>query len=162
LNQTYAEPWRRLVAQLIDGILFTLVFGLISGLVFGRSVNSQFSDTVLFSWDVHQWFEQFLFFLVCVVMWVRWQATPGKLILGCYVVDADTGQAVTWLQAGVRYLAYFVSLLPLGLGFLWILWDKRKQGFHDKLARTVVVNQPIRNEEDESQKSLRQLLKEMQ
>ncbi len=39
----------------------------------------------------------------------------------------------------VRYLAYFVSLVPLGLGYLWVALDKRKQGWHDKIAGTVVI-----------------------
>jgi len=42
-------------------------------------------------------------------------------------------------QAIGRYLAYFVSALVLGLGFIWIAFDTRKQGWHDKLAGTVVV-----------------------
>ncbi|RYY81863.1 MAG: RDD family protein, partial [Comamonadaceae bacterium] len=36
-------------------------------------------------------------------------------------------------------LAYFVSAIPLCIGFLWVAWDPRKQGWHDKLAGTVVV-----------------------
>ena len=38
-----------------------------------------------------------------------------------------------------RYLAYFLSTLPFGLGLLWVAWDPKKQGWHDKLAGTVVV-----------------------
>jgi uncharacterized RDD family membrane protein YckC len=38
-----------------------------------------------------------------------------------------------------RYFAYFVSTIPFCLGFLWVAFDKRKQGWHDKLAHTVVV-----------------------
>ncbi len=38
-----------------------------------------------------------------------------------------------------RYLGYFASTIPLCLGFLWIAFDKRKQGWHDKLAGTVVI-----------------------
>jgi len=39
----------------------------------------------------------------------------------------------------VRYIGYFVSVIPFGLGFIWIAFDSKKQGFHDKLAGTVVV-----------------------
>ena len=39
----------------------------------------------------------------------------------------------------VRYFAYIVSFMPLYLGFIWIYFDKRKQGFHDKIAGTVVI-----------------------
>jgi uncharacterized RDD family membrane protein YckC len=55
------------------------------------------------------------------------------------VVDARTGQAITTGKAIGRYLGYYVSALPLLLGFIWVGIDKRKQGFHDKLAGTVVI-----------------------
>ncbi len=87
--------------------------------------------------------------------------TPGKLLLGCHVVDAETQQPLTLVQALVRYLGYFVSLIPLGLGFFWILWDKRRQGFHDKLAKTIVVLDVRHQGADESQKTLEQLIKEV-
>lgn len=93
--------------------------------------------------------------IIIVFCWVFLRGTPGKLLMGLNVVDARSGQAVGVLQAILRYLGYFVSALPLGLGFLWILWDKRKQGFHDKIAKTLVVR------EDESRKSLAELQKEL-
>jgi len=74
-----------------------------------------------------------------VIFWLKFLGTPGKLLLGCQVVDARSGGPLRTGQALLRYLAYFVSALPLGLGFLWIAFDKRKQGFHDKIAKTVVV-----------------------
>lgn len=43
-----------------------------------------------------------------------------------------------------RYLAYYVSLIPFGLGFIWVAFDGRKQGWHDKLAGTVVVRKKNR------------------
>jgi uncharacterized RDD family membrane protein YckC len=56
----------------------------------------------------------------------------------------------------LRYIGYFLSALPLYLGFLWALWDRRHQGFHDKLAGTTVV----RVEDDDSQKELATLMRE--
>jgi uncharacterized RDD family membrane protein YckC len=41
-----------------------------------------------------------------------------------------------------RFFAYFVSIFPACLGFLWIAFDRRKQGWHDKIAGTVVVRAP--------------------
>ena len=55
------------------------------------------------------------------------------------IVDARTGKAPSKGQLIGRYFAYYLSLLPLGLGFLWIAWDQRKQGWHDKIAGTVVI-----------------------
>ncbi len=77
--------------------------------------------------------------IVIVWFWRRKKATPGKLAIGARVVDAATGQAITTRQGIVRCLGYFVAALPLFLGFLWVAFDPRKQGWHDKLAGTVVV-----------------------
>ncbi|HDP0318999.1 TPA: RDD family protein [Salmonella enterica subsp. enterica serovar Concord] len=76
---------------------------------------------------------------VTVVLWRWFQATPGKMALRLRVVDAQSGQAASMGQYVIRYVGYVLSTLPVGLGFLWIAFDNRKQGWHDKLARTVVV-----------------------
>jgi uncharacterized RDD family membrane protein YckC len=55
------------------------------------------------------------------------------------VVDAVTGKAPTIGQCIGRYLGYIVSTVPLGLGLIWVAFDARKQGWHDKLAGTVVI-----------------------
>lgn len=74
-----------------------------------------------------------------IAFWVLKQATPGKMAIGAKVVDAKTGGAISAGQAVGRYLGYFVSSLPLGLGLLWVALDSRKQGWHDMLAGTLVV-----------------------
>jgi len=86
-----------------------------------------------------------------IVMWWYLQGTPGKLLLGCRIVDARSGGRPRLWQVLLRLLGYGVSALPAGLGFLWMIWDRRHQAWHDKLARTLVV------EDDESRLSLRQL-----
>ncbi len=78
-------------------------------------------------------------FLAVVVFGKYRSATPGKMMLGLRIVDAATAGPLTFTQCVVRTLAYAVSILPLGVGFLWIALDPRKQGFHDKLAGTLVV-----------------------
>ena len=45
----------------------------------------------------------------------------------------------TLRQLVIRYLGYYVSTIPLGLGLIWVAFDARKQGWHDKMAGTVVV-----------------------
>ena len=54
-------------------------------------------------------------------------------------MDAETGEAMSLGQSVVRYLGYFVAALPLCLGLIWVAFDPRKQGWHDKIAGTVVV-----------------------
>lgn len=55
------------------------------------------------------------------------------------IVAAGTGEKPTTAQFIGRYLAYYISILPLFLGLIWVGIDKRKQGWHDKLAGTVVL-----------------------
>ncbi len=74
-----------------------------------------------------------------IAFWKLRGATPGKMAISAKVVDAGTGAAPSTGRLVVRYFAYLVSMLPLGLGFVWIGIDRRKQGFHDKIAGTVVV-----------------------
>ena len=77
--------------------------------------------------------------ILAIALW-RWIcATPGKLVLRMAVVDAKTGRRASLLQYTLRYLGYFVSMIPLFLGYFAVLWDKRKQAWHDKIAGTVVI-----------------------
>ncbi len=77
--------------------------------------------------------------LAVVVFWIARQATPGKMVFSAVIVDATSGEVPSGRQMIGRYLGYFIALFPLGLGILWVGLDKRKQGWHDKLAGTVVV-----------------------
>jgi uncharacterized RDD family membrane protein YckC len=74
-----------------------------------------------------------------VLFWLYRAATPGKMAIGARVVDARTGQPPSFTQSVLRYLGYFVSTLPLCAGLFWVGFDARKQGWHDKMAGTVVV-----------------------
>ena len=88
---------------------------------------------------------------IFVLFWIFKNATPGKMIFKSVIVDANTLCAPTVTQNIIRYLGYFVSLFPLGIGFLWIAFDKRKQGWHDKLAGTVVIRgKPATRDEAQS------------
>ena len=76
-----------------------------------------------------------------ITFWMVKQATPGKMAVSTRIVDADSGNAASAAQLIGRYFAYFAACIPLGLGILWVAFDRRKQGWHDKLAGTVVVRQ---------------------
>ncbi len=74
-----------------------------------------------------------------VAFWIARGATPGKMAISAIIVDADTFAEPTPGKLVVRYLGYYVSLIPLGVGLLWVAFDARKQGWHDKIANTVVI-----------------------
>jgi len=159
--EEYAGFGRRLISFIID-LLICLIFFVTVYSLFNSGFNEQASNKsdeiqILF---FQNWFEELICIFVVVFMWVKFLGTPGKLLLGCHVVDAETKQHLTISQALVRYVGYFASLLPLGLGFFWVIWDKRKQGFHDKLAKSVVIVESAHWGEDESQKTLEELVEE--
>lgn len=65
--------------------------------------------------------------------------TVGKKALGIRTVDINTGMPIGTGRAIGRYFAYFVSGIVCYLGFLWPLWDARRQAWHDKMLSTRVV-----------------------
>ena len=130
-EQDYGGFWRRFLASLLDSVAM-LIVALPLGIAL--SVMGLSDDGPL--WEV---LNLALPALATVAFWAWMQTTPGKWLLGLRLVDADTGQAPRLSQCLVRYLGYFVSALVLCLGFFWIAWDARKQGWHDKMANTLVV-----------------------
>lgn len=149
-NPIYAGFWRRVGAFFVDSLIFSLLFGLVLGPAF---VNAP-----LFTLEGLS--RSGLTMLFTVGFWINFTGTPGKLLLGCQVVDADSFEVMNTRQAFVRFVAYLASMLPLMLGFLWIAKDLRKQGFHDKIANTVVLYNANIEADDESRKSLNQLMGE--
>jgi uncharacterized RDD family membrane protein YckC len=136
-NVNYAGFWVRVGAALIDSILMVVVLLPLLVLVYGWGYFERAAAGVSGSFD---WvFTGVLPAVAVIVFWLKLQATPGKMLLSAKVVDARTGGTLSPGQAIGRYLAYIVSTIPLGLGFLWIAFDSRKQGWHDKLAGTLVV-----------------------
>ena len=82
-----------------------------------------------------------LFAIYCIVMWALRGTTLGGLVCGLKIVRAD-GTPLTWTTALARALGGFVAMLPIGLGFIWVAIDSDRQGWHDKIAGTIVVRAP--------------------
>lgn len=74
-----------------------------------------------------------------IYSWTATGQTIGKMAMGLRVVNADTGDLITPGSAAMRYVGYIVSGMAFYLGFLWIIWDPKREGWHDKIARTRVV-----------------------
>jgi uncharacterized RDD family membrane protein YckC len=74
-----------------------------------------------------------------VGFWASSGQTVGKDLMGIKVVRKD-GQAPGWGRAFLRYIGYIISAVVLSLGFMWILIDKKRQGWHDKIAGTYAID----------------------
>lgn len=132
----YVGFWPRFGATIIDSILIGIVTLPLLTVIYGEAYWTEDyiiagPMDVLLSW---------VFPAVAVYLfWVAKQATPGKMAVSAKIVDARTGNAPSKGQLVGRYLAYYVSVIPLFLGIIWVAFDNRKQGWHDKLAGTVVI-----------------------
>lgn len=116
--------WSRLAALLLDGILLTVV-SLILQVLLGQAAARGLGLVIAFLY--YGFFEG-----------GPSGQTVGKKALDIRVVrSAD--RALGWGTAVVRHLCSYLSGLPCGLGYWWMLWDNEKQTWHDKLSSTVVV-----------------------
>ena len=145
-DQKYANFWDRFVAVMIDGfILMAVGWGI--GNMFG--INNFFEQMKLAVEQGENYvanpnsLRSLLTLAISVAytvgFWVKHEGqTPGKRAMKIQVVKTN-GEELDWFTAGVRYISQWVSTIPFFLGYLWVVFDKKKQGWHDKIARTYVV-----------------------
>ncbi len=147
----YVGFWLRVLASLVDTVLLLAVTFPLLRLIYGRAFNPlafELAGSDLMGSSLaasgpgaraNFLFDWVLPAVAVVAFWLARQATPGKMLISARIVDARTGTKPSLGQAIARYVGYFISTLPLCLGFFWIGLDPRKQGWHDKIAGTVVV-----------------------
>lgn len=136
-TDTYAGFWLRVWASILD----TLLIGVVIVPLLIAAYGTEYFETpitevagpldFLLSWVLPS--------LAVITFWIFKSATPGKMAIAARIVDARTGGRPSNAQFIGRYFAYIISAVPLGLGLIWVAFDSRKQGWHDKLAGTVVV-----------------------
>lgn len=131
----YAGFWARFFASLLDSILQLIIVTPLMIWYFGIDALIQ-PDVDVGNFD---FYTNLAVVAVVLLFWHYKSGTPGKLMMGLRIADADTLEPVPFGRLVLRLLGYLVSALPLFLGFIWVAFDRRKQGFHDKIARTVVV-----------------------
>ncbi|WP_331775450.1 RDD family protein [Sulfurospirillum sp. 1612] len=145
IDYEYAGFWVRVGATLIDVALLLMITLPLTLMIYG-------SDTVWNSEDMILGPADFLInyslpFFATIIFWMYKSATPGKMVLHLKVLDEETGHKLTIGQSIGRYFAYIPAMLIFMLGIFWVAWDRKKQGWHDKLARTVVVRNKKRTED---------------
>ena len=135
-NLEYEGFWIRTAAALIDTILMLTVIFPVLTLIYGK--NYWLGESLFLGfWDLL--FNYVLPATVVILFWIAKSATPGKMLFKLIIIDEKTGGKPSVGQLIGRYLGYYVSMLPLMLGIIWVGIDQRKQGWHDKLAGTLVV-----------------------
>lgn len=135
-HKEYAGFWIRCGAALIDIVILIIITVVPLFFIYGNAlfIEDRYIHGI---WDLL--FSYVLPFVGTIWFWLKYRATPGKMATKLEIVDALTGNKMSTGQAIGRYFAYIISTVPFCLGFIWIGIDKRKQGWHDKLAGTVVI-----------------------
>ncbi|MDF3047663.1 MAG: putative rane protein [Candidatus Midichloriaceae bacterium] len=164
----YASLHRRIVAASIDLLIMILVLapimGFIADVVFaGRSSDILINELSLEVpageiitgemifvklWE-NDFFKNYLivqlisFIMIgayIITFWFFYSTTPGKWMCACKVVTAKNLEKPSLLRLIVRFLGYVISAVPFGFGFIMVAFSANKQGLHDKIAGTAVIN----------------------
>ena len=142
----YVGFWPRVGASIIDAIIVLIITALPLVAIYDWGYFTD-QDRPLIAGPADFLISWVLPAVGVILFWLYKQATPGKMAVSARVVDASTGNTLTVGQSIGRYLGYFVAILPLFIGIIWVAFDPRKQGWHDKLAGTVVVRRKHRGPE---------------
>jgi uncharacterized RDD family membrane protein YckC len=154
----YASLNRRLIASSIDVLLISLLLmpitQLLNAIFFSDTLEALFkenegnvdseelwlfiSDNIIPYLTV-QLISIGIMAAITIGFWIYKSQTIGKMITHCMIVDATTGDKPTKKQYIIRFFSYILSIIPLCIGFIVIYFTKKKQGWHDMLANTVVV-----------------------
>lgn len=137
-RSAYGGFWRRVLAVVIDTVVLMIPLSIARMMISPESLqNPEFTDADA-AWML----------VNTVVGWLYWagmhssqlRATLGKLALGLRVVDYH-GERISFLRATGRHFAEFLSAILLGIGYLMVVFTRRRQGLHDMMAGTLVVRQ---------------------
>jgi uncharacterized RDD family membrane protein YckC len=131
----YGGFWIRVVAYIIDGILLTIVYGIVARLL----------GIDIFEPDWRH-YDPMGNLLSLVISWLYFAllessvrgATVGKMAMGLRVVTSD-GQRLSFMNATGRYFAKILSAIILFIGFIMVAFTDKKRGLHDMIAGTLVI-----------------------
>ena len=154
--------WRRFVAFIIDGVIFSFVFWAVAALVFSRADYERWRELLKIDpvsgrvlatnaevlsvmgeligltiavfglfWLAHA--------LYHIIFWTWRGGTIGQLALGIQIRRESDGTRIGLGTSIIRYIGYLISFWVFYLGVIWIAFDGRKQGWHDKIANTLVI-----------------------
>ncbi len=134
----YGGFWVRVLAFILDAIILGLITSALAPLL-GMGATVQVDGG---TWQVNYGANALstLFGVAYFVGFWGWRGqTPGMMAFNMRVVRADDGGTIDWVRALLRYIGLIISFAVILIGVIWAAFDSRKQGWHDKIASTVVV-----------------------
>ncbi|HBB94776.1 MAG TPA: RDD family protein [Blastocatellia bacterium] len=142
---TYAGLWWRVLAYLIDGVIFSVVFfplGILVGVALvsgGADQNSPILPGIRITLNGFELLVGWLYYAFLESS--PWQGTIGKKLVGLRVTDLN-GNRISFARATGRYFGGVLSAMICFVGFLMVAFTEKKQGLHDIMAGTLVLRGP--------------------
>jgi uncharacterized RDD family membrane protein YckC len=134
----YAGHGARLAAAIVDVVLYTLVLAVLLAVLFATTPDRADAGVRNLFGVLGATIASSLYF---PFFWVLTGWTPGMRLFGLRVVRERDGGRVGLVPALVRLIGYSIDVSGFFLGFAWILIDRRRRGWHDILAGTVVIRE---------------------
>jgi len=123
----------RLISYLIDWLIFVMISVTLVNVIILTSYDANVAMIVAF-----------LYMFISVAYFTYFFGkgqTPGMMAMKIKLIGVDGTYPIGYNKGFLRLIGIIISSLPFNLGFIWILIDKRKQGWHDKIAGTYVVKE---------------------
>jgi len=143
LSHEHAGFLPRFVAYIIDAIILGIV-GWIISIPFGTSYSYGYQMDFNYGYNLNPT-GTILTALIGLAYMVYFEggrgATPGKMVMKLKVIGTDGRMPIGYGTAVIRWIGKLISTIVIFLGHIWIIFDKEKQGWHDKIANTFVVKE---------------------
>jgi uncharacterized RDD family membrane protein YckC len=132
----YAGFWVRFLALILDAIVLTVISTALLPLTGAQFTMTDNQLEVNAGANALSTLIGLLYF---IGFWAWRGQTVGMMPFNMQVVSVADGKKIDAVRGLLRYVGYIISAIPLLLGFIWAAFDSRKQGWHDKIASTVVI-----------------------
>ena len=139
----FAGFWIRVAAYVIDYVLvYAVVYGINVAVKPISCEDAGDGTCVPGTTSISATFWVITIGLPFLYFWLTWAfgGTIGQRVLKLRVVGADNGQPIGLLRSFLRYIGYIVSAAVVFIGLIWVAFDARKQGWHDKIASSLVIH----------------------
>jgi len=147
----FAPHGARLVAYILDGIVISIVSGipavvgtaiLLAGATIEDDQITEISAGAVAGFSVLLLISLVIGLLYFPFFWARGGQTPGMRPFSLRVVRDSDGGPIGWGTALLRLIGLWVAAIVFYIGYIWIFIDKRRRGWQDLIAGTIVVKQP--------------------
>ncbi|CDQ40829.1 MULTISPECIES: RDD family protein [Virgibacillus] len=131
--------WIRVLASIVDSLLLSVLAAIIAFIINDEDFVFLYSQAEMETSTSDSWASAIYIILFMIILTAsKWKGSPGKIICNIQVVNTDMSQ-ISILKSIGRYLSYFLSAIPLLIGFMMAGWNEEKKALHDIICKTRVV-----------------------